>query len=132
MGKPAIMSHFALSAIRPQTVVLCLQQTTGMYTNHRIDRDGRWQQFGTQPILISAPQWANRPCNAPTQLYSVGKKPSVKVVDVRGWCMSESLILGHTLDFSFCDIMVGFRKSSHIFNASVCNTETPANCFEFA
>ena len=25
-----------------------------MYTNHMIDRDGHWQQFGTQPILISA------------------------------------------------------------------------------
>ena len=53
----------------------------------------------------------------------VGKKPSVKAdlaiysqaVDVRGRCMSESLILGHNLDFSSCDIMVGFRKSSHIF-----------------
>ena len=26
-----------LPAIRPQTVVLCSQQMTGMYTNHRID-----------------------------------------------------------------------------------------------
>ena len=46
----------ALPAIRPQTAVLCSQQTAGMYTNHRIDRDGHWQQLGTQPILISAPQ----------------------------------------------------------------------------
>ena len=45
----------ALPAIRPQTVVLCSQQTTGMYTNHRIDQDGHWPQFGTQPVLISAP-----------------------------------------------------------------------------
>ena len=44
-----------------QSVVLCSQQTTGMYTNHRIDPDGHWQQFGTQPFLISALQWANRP-----------------------------------------------------------------------
>ena len=103
-------------------VVLCSQQMTGMYTNHRIDRDGHWQQFGTQPILISAPQWANRPCNAPSRFYRVGKKLSVKAdlaiysqaVDVRGRCMSESLILGHNLDFSSCDIMVGFHKSSHI------------------
>ena len=73
-------------------------------------------------ILISAPQWACWPCNAPTQFYTVGKKPSVKAdlaiysqaVDVRGRCMSESLILGHNLDFSSCDIMVSFRKSSHI------------------
>ena len=29
--------------------------------------------------------------------------------------MSESLRLGHNLDFSSCDIMVGFHKSSHIY-----------------
>ena len=113
----------ALSAIKPQTVVLCSQQTTGMYTNHRIDRDDHWQQFGTQPILISAPQWTNRLCNAPTWLYRVGKKPPVKadlatyshVVDVRGQCMSESLILRHNFDFSPCDVMVGFCNSSQIY-----------------
>ena len=111
------------AAIRPQTVVLCPQQTTGMYTNHRIDWDSRWQQFGTQPILISAPQWGNRSCNVPTWLYRVSKKPSVKAdlaiyshaVDVRGQCMSELLILGQNSDFSSCDIMVGFCKSSHIW-----------------
>ena len=60
------------------------------------------QLSGTQPILISAPQWPNRACNALMQLYRVGKKPFVKanlaiyshVVDVFGQCMSESLILG--------------------------------------
>ena len=111
----------ANTAIRTQTIVLCPQQTTGMYTNHRIDRDGHWQQFGTQPILISAPQWACWPCNAPTWSYTVGKKPFVKAdlaiysqaVDVRGLCMSESLKLGDNLDFSSCDIMVDFHKSSH-------------------
>ena len=89
----------ALLATRPQTVVLCPQQTTGMYTKHRIDREGHWQQFDTQLILISAPQWVNSPCNAPTWFYRVGKKPSVKAdlaiyshaVDVGGQCMSESL-----------------------------------------
>ena len=108
--------------------MLCLQQTTGMYTNHRIDRDGHWQQFGTQPILISVPQWASRPCNAPTQFYGVGKKPSVKAdlaiyshaVNVDGQCMSESLTLAHNLDFSSCDIMVGFCKSSHIYLYLIC------------
>ena len=70
--------RWALPAIRPQTVAPCYQQTTGMYTNHRIDRDGHWQQSGTQPILISAPQWPNRTCNAPTWPYRVDKKPSVK------------------------------------------------------
>ena len=92
-----------------------------MYTSHRIDQDGHWQQFGTQPILISPPQLACWPCNALTWFYTVGKKPSVKAdlaiysqaVDVRVRCMSESLILGHNLDFSSCDIMVSFRKSSH-------------------
>ena len=91
-----------------------------MYTNHRIDRDGHWQQFGTQSILISAPQWACWPCNAPTGFYTVSKKPSMKAdlaiysqaVDVCGRCMSESLKLWHNLDFSSCDIMVGFHKSS--------------------
>ena len=93
-----------------------------MYTNHRIDLDGRWQQFGTQPILISAPQLANRPYDTLTRFYRVGKKSSVKAdlaidsqaVDVHGQCMSESLIVGRNLDFSSCDIMVGFHKSSHI------------------
>ena len=68
----------ALPAIRPQTVLLYPQQMTGMCTNHRLDRDDHWQQPGTQPILISAPQWVNRACNAPTRIYRVGKKPSVK------------------------------------------------------
>ena len=63
----------ALSAIKPQTVVLCSQQTTGMYTNHRIDQDGLCPQFGTKPILISAPQWANRPCNVPTSFTGLAK-----------------------------------------------------------
>ena len=68
----------AITAIRAQRVVLCFQQTTGMYTNHRIDQDGHWQQFGTQPILINALQWACWPCNAPARFYTVGKRPSVK------------------------------------------------------
>ena len=108
--------------IRAQTLVLCSQQTTGMYTNHSIDQDIHWQQFSTQPILISAPQWACWPCNAPTRFYTVGENLSVKAdlaiysqsVDVCGQCMSESLIPGHNLDFSSYDIMVGFHKSSHI------------------
>ena len=103
-------------------MALYFQQMTRMYTNRRIDQDGHWQQLGTQPIVISSPQWADRPCNAATQFYTVGKKLSVKadlaiyshVVDVGGQCMSESLTLGHNLDFSSCNIMVGFFKSSHI------------------
>ena len=39
-------------------------------------------------------------------------------VDVSGQCMSESLTLGHNLDFSSCDIMVGFCKSSHIYTSA--------------
>ena len=57
----------------------------------------------------------------------VGKKLSVKAdlaiysqaVNVCGRCMSESLILGHNLDFSSCDIMVSFHKSSHILDNSI-------------
>ena len=66
--------RWAFPAIRPQTVVLFSQQTTGMYTIHRIDLKG----------------W----------LYRAGKKPSAKAdlaiysyaVDASGQCMSESLI----------------------------------------
>ena len=47
------------------------------------------------------------------------KKPSMKAdlaiyshtVDAAGQCMSESLLLGHNLDFSTCDILVSFCKS---------------------
>ena len=35
-------------------------------------------------------------------------------VDVGVQCMIESLTLGHNLDFSSCDIMVGICKSNHI------------------
>ena len=38
------------------------------------------------------------------------------VVDAFGQCMSESLILGFNLDFSSCDNLVGFCKSSHIYD----------------
>ena len=118
-------------ATRPQTVVPCPQQTTRMYTNYKIYRS-RWPlaAVGTQPILISAPQWASRPCNAPTWHYRVSKKPSVKAdlaiyshaVDVGGQCMSESLTLKYNFGFSSCDILVGFCKSSHnIKMHSVCS-----------
>ena len=91
-----------------------------MYTIHRRDQDGHWQQFGIPPILISAPQWLHMPCNAPTQLYRVRKKPSVKadlviyshIVDSSGWYMSVSLILGFKFDFSPCATWDGFCKSS--------------------
>ena len=114
----------ALPVIRPQAAVLCSQQTSGMYANLRMDSDSHWQQSGTQPILINAPQWPNRTCNVPTRPYMVGKKPSVKAdlaiyshtADAARQCMSESLMLGHNLDFSTCDILVGFCKSSHIYS----------------
>ena len=116
--------RWTLPAIRPQTVVLCFQWTTGMYTNCRIGSDGHWQQCGTQPILISAPQQPKRTSNAPTWLYRVSKSQLWKqtwlsiatyVVNASWQCMSVSLILGLNLDFSSCDILVGFCKSSHIF-----------------
>ena len=70
-----------------------------MYRNHKKDQDGHWQQFGTQPILISAPQWPHRSYNAPALFYRIGKKPSVKadlaiynhIVDASGQCVSVSL-----------------------------------------
>ena len=111
----------AKPAIKVYRVVLSHQYVADMYTTHRMGQDGHCQQFRTTPTLISAPQWPHRPCNAPMWLYTVGKKPSVKAdlaiysqaVDVRGQCMSGSLKLRHNLDFSSCDIMVGFHKSSH-------------------
>ena len=93
-----------------------------MYIIHWRDQDGHWQQFGTPPFLISAPQWLHRHCNAPTQFYRVSKKPSVKadlaiyshIVDASEQCMSVSLILGFKLDFSSCTNWDGFYKSGHI------------------
>ena len=90
-----------------------------MYTNHRMDQDSHWQQFDTQPILISAPWLANRPCNAPTRPHRVGKKPSVKAdlaihshtFEVSG---RSSLILFIKLYFSSCSNWDSFHKSSHI------------------
>ena len=116
----------AKAAIKVYRVALSHQQVTDMYTTHRMGQDGHCQQFHTTPTLISALQWPHRPCNAPMRPYKVGKKPSVKAdlaiysqaVDVRGQCMSESLKLGHNLDFSSCDIMVGFHKTSHILLCS--------------
>ena len=119
MGKPKAAKPKA--AIGPQTVALCFQQMTGMYTNHRIYRDSHWQQFGTQPILMIVPQWSHRPFNAPTWPYKIGKTPAVKadlaiysqVVDASGQYMRVSLILGFKLDFSSCDNLVSFCKSCH-------------------
>ena len=79
-------------------------------------------QYETPPILISAPQWPNMPCNGPTWLYRVGKKLSVKadlvmcshVDDASGQCMSVSLILGFKMDFSSYAVWDGFYKSSHV------------------
>ena len=51
-------------------------------------------------------------------------------VDFRGQCMSESLILGHNLDFSSCDIMVGFHKSSHICAHTKIGTDKIINWVE--
>ena len=63
-----------LPAIRAQTVVLCFHYVTEMHTIYRIGQDGHWQRFDTTLILISAPQFPHRPCNAPTRPYRVGKK----------------------------------------------------------
>ena len=107
----------ALSLLLGRTSEWCcvLSRWQGcMYTNHRIDQDGHWQQLGIQKILISAPQWPHRPCNAPTWLYSVDKKPFVKsdlaiysqVVGASGQCMIVSLILGFNFDFSFWSVLI--------------------------
>ena len=73
------------------TVVLIPQYVTYIYTISRMGRDGHSQQFDTTPILISAPQWPHKPCNAPTWLYRVGKKPSVK---------ADLAMYSHTVDVS--------------------------------
>ena len=105
-----------------QTVVLCSQYMTEMYTIQRIGPDRYRQQFDTTPILISALQWLHMPCNAPTWFYKVGKKLSVKanlatyshILDVSGRCMSVSLTLGIKLDFNSCANWDHFCWSSHI------------------
>ena len=70
-----------------------------------------WQQFDAPPILlIGAPQWFHRPCNASRLHYRVGKKTYVKTdmaiyshkLNVSEWCMSLSLIVGIKLDFGSC------------------------------
>ena len=38
------------------------------------------------------------------------------VIDASGQCMNVSLILGFNLDFSSCDNLVGFSKSSHKYS----------------
>ena len=94
-----------------------------MYTIHMIDQDRQWQQFGTIPIVIGAPQWLHRAYNAPWQFYRVSKKPSVKAdlviysheLDVSGWCMGVLLIINIEIDFSSCANWDSFCKSSHIF-----------------
>ena len=86
-GKPKAGSP----CLRAPTVVLCSQQVTEMYTIHRIDRDGHWQQTGTSPILISTPQWSHRPCNAPVWLYRIGKKAV---------CKSNLVIYKYVVDVS--------------------------------
>ena len=80
-----------------------------MYTNHRNDRDGHWQQSGTPPILSSAPCGPTGPVK-----HHHGFTGSTKshlciviynhVVHAFGQCMSVSLILGFNLDFSSCDV----------------------------
>ena len=109
-------------AIRAQTVALCPQKTTEMYTVYRIGRDRYWQQFDTTSILISAPQWLHRLYNAPWQFYRIGKKLSVKadldtnLMFLDAGCMGVSLILGIELNFSTCANWDSFCKSSHIYH----------------
>ena len=77
-----------------------------------LDQDSHWQQFGTQPILISASQWPHRPCNASTWFYRICKKSSVKaglaiynqMVDASGQCISVSLqaLIWNSVLLSFC------------------------------
>ena len=90
-------------------------------TGH-IGQDRHWQQFDTTPILISAPRWLHRPCNASWQFYRDGKKPFVKAdlaiysqeLDASGKCIGVLLILSIELDFSSCVNWDSFCESSHI------------------
>ena len=78
-----------LPTIRAQTVVLYSQWVTEMYTIHRIDQGSHWQQFGIPPILISAPQWPHRACNAPMRFYRVSKNVCESrpgYLYLRSWC----------------------------------------------
>ena len=68
-----VSRRWALPAISTQTVVLFPQQVRGMYTNHRKYRDGHWQQFGTQPILIGTLRWPTGPVINQWDFTGVGK-----------------------------------------------------------
>ena len=51
-----LIRRWVFPTIRVQTVVMRSQWVTEMYTIHRIEQDGHWQQFGIHLILISALQ----------------------------------------------------------------------------
>ena len=74
-----------------------------MYTNHRIDRDGHWQQPGTNQIRLVLPSGPTGPAVMHRRGFTGSqKKPSVKadlaiyshVADASRQCMSISLIFG--------------------------------------
>ena len=63
-GGGQVSRRWALPAIRPDSGAVFSADDRDVHKPQ--DQDGHWQQFGIQPILLSVPQWANRPCNAPT------------------------------------------------------------------
>ena len=108
--------RWVFPAIRAQTMVLCSEYVTEIYTTRRIGWDSHWQQFSTPLILFSAPSGFTGPVMHQCSFTGLAKsrlKAGLAIyshkVDVSGQCMSVSLILG----FSSCDNLVSFCKSSH-------------------
>ena len=75
---------------------------------------GHWQQIDATPILISAPQWLCRPCNAPRRLYRVGKKLSVKA-DLAIYsqvCFDRQLFIYYGIHASVVPVSICYYSSS--------------------
>jgi len=80
-----------------------------------------WNSLLPHATLLMSP----RVCNGPVWLDSVDKKPPVKAdlliysncITVSGQYWSVAIIISNKIMyFNFCACMVGFPKSSHIYN----------------
>ena len=82
-----------------------------MGPDHSTGRGERWEQFGIPCHLINAPQLPHRlhcdsSLTADLAIYSY-------IVTVSGQYLSVAITLSNKMDFSYCDNIVGFCKSSH-------------------
>ena len=91
-----------VSSTRRQTAVLCFHKVTEANTIYSTAHDGRWKQFGTTNIFVSATYWLHRPCSAPSWFDRVGKKPFVK---------ADLAIYTYTVEWKCCSVkLANFGK----------------------